>query len=226
MDPVTLSRGRALADAAVALGVAVLTAVSLVGVSGIPLLAPFGTAAGVVTALWLVNRRGEASADIGLRAPHSWVLTILAGLLLLAIVLVLLSTVYPLLEPRYGSFDASRLGDFEGNVPLYLYALFVSWVLAAFGEETLFRGFVQTRLRQALGSGRTAWFGAALLQSILFGLGHVYQGWTGVILTGLIGLTFGLAVAINRRHIWACVIAHGLIDTLGFTGEFVGRSTM
>ncbi len=80
---------------------------------------------------------------------------------------------------------------------------------AAFSEEITFRGYAITRLRILTGS---YWTGA-ILSSLAFSVGHLYQGIAGVILTFIYGLLFaGLFVA--RKSVFPCIIAHFLQDAL------------
>jgi membrane protease YdiL (CAAX protease family) len=57
---------------------------------------------------------------------------------------------------------------------------------AGISEELLFRGFLFYYL--------TLWFPhihsleCALVTSLIFGIGHLYQGWKGIVSTGLVGL--------------------------------------
>jgi membrane protease YdiL (CAAX protease family) len=89
----------------------------------------------------------------------------------------------------------------------------IFWVIlslgAAFSEEITFRGFIISRFRILTGRD---WHGA-LLSSLVFGLGHLYQGLAGVILTFTYGILFaGLYLA--RRSIFPCIVAHFLQDAL------------
>ena len=62
---------------------------------------------------------------------------------------------------------------------------------------------------------------AALAQAVLFGLGHAYQGATGILVSGAIGLAFGLLM-LRFRTVWPLVIAHGLIDTVSMLALYAG----
>lgn len=83
-------------------------------------------------------------------------------------------------------------------------------------EEILFRGFLLSRLRAMFGGANSAAGAtlAVLISSVLFGAGHYYQGLLGMMQTTVVGLVLGIA-AVRRRSIWACIIAHIGIDTLG-----------
>jgi membrane protease YdiL (CAAX protease family) len=82
-------------------------------------------------------------------------------------------------------------------------------ITAAIGEETLFRGFLMTRLYRLCGR----WTPALGLSAVAFGLAHLYQGWSGVVLTGMYGLIFSL-MFVSRGSLWPCIIAHFLQDAV------------
>lgn len=77
-------------------------------------------------------------------------------------------------------------------------------------EELVFRGYLQRQLWSTTKSLPLA----LLLQAVIFGLGHVYQGWKPAIVTVIYALIFGL-VAAWRRSIIPGAIAHAVGDVLG-----------
>jgi hypothetical protein len=84
-------------------------------------------------------------------------------------------------------------------------------VTAGFCEEFLFRGYLQ---RQFL-----AWTGrvevAVALQAVVFGIGHLYQGWKGALTITLYGAMFGI-LAVMRKSLRPGMIQHAMQDS--FTG--------
>jgi membrane protease YdiL (CAAX protease family) len=54
----------------------------------------------------------------------------------------------------------------------------------------------------ALGDTRAALIGALLLQAVLFGLVHAYQGPAGVVGATVSGLVFGAVTLAGRWSIW------------------------
>jgi membrane protease YdiL (CAAX protease family) len=85
-------------------------------------------------------------------------------------------------------------------------------------EEVLFRGFLLSRLITllhvpSLGKKR-ATVAAVVLSSVLFGLGHIYQGVAGVVQTAAVGAVL-CVVAVLRGNIWSCITAHAAIDAFG-----------
>ena len=115
-----------------------------------------------------------------------------------------------------------RWGDLQGNLPLFLLWLAIVWTTAAFGEEMFFRGYLVTRLETAFGEIRWGVVLAVLLPAMLFGYGHFYyQGLSGMIVTGAIGLVLGTMFVLYRHNLWPVILWHGLIDTLAFTATFM-----
>jgi membrane protease YdiL (CAAX protease family) len=77
-------------------------------------------------------------------------------------------------------------------------------------EELVYRGYLQRQL-WSLTSSLPA---ALILQSVIFGCGHIYQGWKPAIVTAIYGLVFGL-VAAWRRSIIPGALAHAIVDVIG-----------
>jgi membrane protease YdiL (CAAX protease family) len=74
-------------------------------------------------------------------------------------------------------------------------------------EETLFRLAMPALLFGILGSGPAAFLAA----SVIFGLLHLYQRWTGVLFATLLGLVLS-ALYVLTGQIWVPIVVHALID--------------
>lgn len=87
------------------------------------------------------------------------------------------------------------------------------WVVvsftAGFCEETAFRGYLLTRLQKL--SGTKKWLLAGIVSSVVFGLGHTYQGLGGFIVISVYGGLFALLYW-RTGSLWPCIIAHSLQD--------------
>ena len=82
-------------------------------------------------------------------------------------------------------------------------------ITAGVWEELLYRGFLIWYLVPFTGT-----IGAIAVSSIMFGLGHSYQGWRGVVVTTAVG--FALAILYMTTHsLWWLMLAHALIDIYG-----------
>jgi uncharacterized protein len=178
----------------------------------------------VLTAMLLLRATGETWRDVGLRTPGSfWRTTglvvggyITVGAAFAAATQLLLPALG--LEPK----TAAAFAVVRGDLGEYLYWLIpVAWGSAAFGEELVFRGFLQSQLERLVGSVRGAPFLAAAGQASIFGALHAYQGAGSAILAGLTGFVIGLVYIFGRRNLWACIILHGLIDTISLTAIYL-----
>ncbi len=48
----------------------------------------------------------------------------------------------------------------------------------------------------------------------MFGAAHAYQGPTGMIITGVLGLIFAIMYIASGRNLWLNIVVHGVYDTL------------
>ena len=186
-------------------------------ISGIKKKPGFGILAAVlVTGAWLW-RNGWDFPALGLGRPASWTSTILFGLLL-GLAIQLLSTIFlePWLETLTGhAQDLSQLDAVKNSWLTAAAALLASWVMAGFLEELIFRSFLITALRDLLGGGALAAGFALLFSTVLFGLAHGYQGVSGILATGFVGLLLGLIFLAAGSNLWLVIFTHGFIDTAG-----------
>ena len=79
-----------------------------------------------------------------------------------------------------------------------------------------------TRLAELGLFSTRGWAASALASSALFGAAHLYQGASGVMATGLSGLVFASVYLASGRNLWACILAHGVLDTAGFLLIYFG----
>ena len=109
-----------------------------------------------------------------------------------------------------------------GNPKSAILALLLVWTFAAFGEEISYRGYLLGRAADLGRRSTAAYWGAMVLASVLFGFGHYYKGPSGIVDSGVAGLILGAAYLLSGRNLWACILAHGLIDTVGVVILFFG----
>jgi uncharacterized protein len=80
---------------------------------------------------------------------------------------------------------------------------------AGVSEELLFRGFLLYYLARHL-PDLNGW-PAILIASAVFGFAHLFQGWRGILATGVLGAIFGLLYAVTGS-LFAPVVLHAAID--------------
>jgi membrane protease YdiL (CAAX protease family) len=93
----------------------------------------------------------------------------------------------------------------QGSIAEFIAAV----VVAAAFEELAFRGFLMPRLRVVTGS----WPWAVAAVSVVFGLGHVYEGALAVAQTALLGVYFS-AMMLLRRRLLGPTVAHAAFNTV------------
>ena len=80
-------------------------------------------------------------------------------------------------------------------------------VTAGICEEMAFRGYLQRQFHAL--TGNIAW--AIVLQGLVFGIAHGYQGWRNVVVISVLGVLYG-ALAAWRRNLRVNIIAHAWSD--------------
>lgn len=94
------------------------------------------------------------------------------------------------------------------------------WILlcltAGFCEEIAFRGYLQKQFHALTGSIAIA----VILQGIVFGVAHGYQGWKNVVVITGLGLLFGVLAA-WRRNLRINMISHAWSDAWGGWLKFI-----
>lgn len=201
-----------VALAAVTVGPAVL------GAPGLSILLGLALIGGV---LW---RRREGPRALGFARPTRWGVTVGQAVLLGgALYLLSAAVVDPALEALTGTpLDLSAFEGLRGNLGALLMWLGIVWVLVVFVEEVIYRGFLMNELRRVLGDGLGGVAANLGVSSVLFGLVHWYQGPSGVLSSGLIGLALGVAFIRSGYRLWLPLLAHGVIDTLALGAIYSG----
>ena len=191
------------------------------------LMGGLGFLIGLAIALITLWARRWDWSYFGISSPN-WGKSILSALgytLLIIIFIDMLLT--PIVEHyTHTPHDLSSLEFLKGNLlNLLLFMLFM-WVIAAFGEELFFRGYIMKRLAALFGNSDSAWMLGAILSSAAFGIVHFYQGISGIITTGSVGLIMALAFYQNRKNLVVCMLIHGIYDMFGLTMIYLGKETL
>ena len=161
--------------------------------------------------LWVAN--GRSWASFGFSVPEGWRLGASVALLLLlaAYHALAIATLARSSEARAGVRQQVR-GQLASVLPhtrTEMYWFGGAALTAGFCEEFLYRGYFIWALAPWLG-----WWGAAALSLAFFAGWHAYQGWTGVLGTGMVGALFTLVVAFSGS-LWPAIALHALHDLGG-----------
>jgi uncharacterized protein len=172
--------------------------------------------------LWVRKLRWR---DVGLSRFRNWKTTfgwgVAAGLLLEGFELFVSQPILVRLLGKQPDLEDFR--SLTGNLKLTLLFLTLTWPLAAFGEEMVYRGYLMNRVADLFNRTRGAWVISLIAVHVSFGLAHAYQGWTGVIDEGLSGLLLGVIYLRTGRNLSVPIIAHGIGDSIDFVLIFLGK---
>lgn len=175
----------------------------------------------IMALMWL---RGNTWNKLGLGHPRRWRRTVLLGLGFGLLFMLLQSFIVVPLVVRFTgkALDMHIFSTVHGNLPLLLGYLITTWTSTAFGEEMIFRAYLLNRLIDLFGRSFSGRMLSLIIQAIVFGIEHAYQGPVGIIIAAIYGLLLGLLYLGTKRNLWTCVIAHGLNDTIAFALAFLG----
>jgi membrane protease YdiL (CAAX protease family) len=186
---------------------------------------PFYSYAVVCLAVIIFYLRGQKKTlrGLGLKrnglTTHTLIVGILSALLWIAFnkwVYHPFITHFFVVEP-YTEYDFIR-----NKLSNLIITLIAAWIIAGFYEEIVFRGFIQTTIREWLVKSRHSFWLAGFLTSILFGLYHWQQGIFGIVGSLLAGLFWTFLLWRYKGNLWYPIISHAIYDTIALTMIYVG----
>ncbi len=171
-------------------------------------------------------RNGSWKA-LGLNWPKSWRNALLLALAAAALRILLGQFVVDPITAHFWPPAIAPKGaeNIAHNLRVALEYLLLVWTFAAFGEEISYRGYLLNRTADLGRRSTTAYWIATVFVSVLFGYGHYYKGPAGIIDSGMAGLVLGATYILSGRNLWACILAHGFIDTFGILCLYMGWAT-
>jgi hypothetical protein len=169
---------------------------------------------------WILRSRDVT--DLGLALPLTWrfglgLLLALAGTVFLW---NQLRSVRRSEEAREEAREALReLKWLLPHTPIELDTFMRVSATAGICEEVLYRGFLAWFLAQWM-----PFWAAMMISGVLFGLAHAYQGRSGVIKTGAIGIAFG-GLTLLAESIVPAILLHIAVDALNGQLAYVAITT-
>ncbi|SRR5690554_1472564 len=162
----------------------------------------------------ILHWRGQSWRHLGLRPIRLQDLgrTLVALLLVFLANAVFVSLVF-WIEPGQIEGHEQNLTDIASllALDLTLPTIGLMMLFVGFYEEVLARGLLLQRARSLFAG---TW-GPVLLSSVLFGLGHLYQGWVGTLQTTLMGIVLS-CLTLRWQTLWPAIFAHAIINTASF----------
>jgi len=195
----------------------------------VPLEDPRGYAVEYLTpllmlpALTLLLRRHDVGwVELGLRSPEAWIGFAVWVAVVTALALILNAGIRRLPALWGAEWPASPFEALAGDKTALLLVGVYAALLVGLTEEMVFRGFLMSRLAELFGMTIGAWWGAAILTGLVFGLLHVGQGTMGAVNATALGILFGAAYLVCGHNLWVVVVAHSLYDTVRVLQYFTG----
>lgn len=201
------------------------------GLQSVGLLPESGMYTGAVTLVgtfffvwWLVRRRGEGLATLGLRRPPTWWFVPAWGLVVLVVNIAAQLTLSPALAALFNlpAPDVSQYAVLRGNLGLFLSTTAGAMVTGGFIEEVIYRGLMVDRLSRLFGGGPRGSVLGALTCGVPFGLIHFEWGLGGILVTAVMGATLGFMYLATRRNLWPLVAAHAALDLILMLQAYLG----
>jgi uncharacterized protein len=175
--------------------------------------------AGIVVALWLGLDRSWGQLAPAVPVDWAWLPWAGWGIAVAGSVLLVVQAV-ALARDETAVAEARRqmepIADFLPHTAGELRSFRVVSVAAGVGEEVVFRGFALAWLTALAAGGAGLGEGLALAvgvlgSSLIFGLAHAYQGLSGVLKTGTVGMLLA-GVAVATGGLLAPMVLHTVVD--------------
>jgi len=165
----------------------------------------------IVLMVLLTRAHGESVSGLwlGRRPVVREVLLGLAAVPVVFVLVVVLLNALRLAAPWLHNVPTNPLEDLARGGPLNAAAFGVVAIFAGGVREELQRAFLLRRFEKHLGG---ATVGVVVL-SLLFGLGHLLQGWDAAITTGALG-AFWAVMYLRRRSSVAPLVSHAGFNSL------------
>ncbi len=172
----------------------------------------------IIAVIVLLKLEGDSFRGLGFRKEKLFI-QLLFGISFGFITWILVNIVFNPLISAVNPHEVKPVSDILNYMkePGSIYLWIPVVMLAAFSEE-LQRIFVLTRFEK--------WFGkyglyiAVIITSVIFGIGHLYQGTNAAIGTGIGGL-FNSFVYLRKRSAIEVIVSHAIFNILSVAGAYM-----
>jgi len=168
--------------------------------------------------------RGSGWRAAGLKVDRRWVallgIGVAAGAAFWAFEFFVETPILYRLTGRYPDLDV--FSELVGNLRFLAILIALNLVLAAFGEEMVWRGYALPRVAEILGDSRVAWVAALVAVNAAFGLAHLYQGESGTVQASVQGVLLGILYLATGRNLLAPIAAHFTANNCDFVAIYLG----
>ena len=172
--------------------------------------------------VWLgIKIRGQKLSDFGItfkkitisKAIQVFLISFVVFLAALA-AFVLASIIMANITGIPESSDMSNYTFLQNNLGMLILTLAGTYLVASFGEEVIYRGFIINRLIELGLDSKIGKVLVIIISAMIFGLVHYQWGPMGIVQTGFMGAVLGYFYLKLNKRIWILVLAHGYMDTI------------
>ena len=174
----------------------------------------------IVCGLWLYQ--GYDFASLGFRYEHTWRFWLTSSAVLLIALFYAAYCIRLRSDPelRQRTRASLEMTQTDQLIPRNRRE-FRTWVclsVSAGSEEIVYRGFLLWYL-----AAFTNLVMAGAVSTVLFAVGHSYQGTTGVVRTGMVGVVFLIVYWISNS-LWPAIALHVLQDVFGGAAGYLSHT--
>ncbi len=163
--------------------------------------------------------------ELGFRKPNKLVSIVWQVPLILVSIIILMGIYHYLFIETLGFSipEQERFAGMEGNIKMLIKWLIISWIVGAFMEELIFRGFLLNYFESLLAPLKLSTTFAVIIQALLFASVHFYnRGFIGALSIFIFSSILGFYYIKFKRNLWALILAHGIMNTLSFIEDYLG----
>jgi len=173
--------------------------------------------------IFYLRKQKKTLRDLGLKRTGLTAHTLMVGILSALLWIAFNKWIYHPFITHFFVVEPYTEYDFIRNkLSNLIITLIAAWIIGGFYEEIVFRGFIQTTIREWFVKSRHSFWFAGLLTSILFGLYHWQQGIFGIVPSFLGGLLWTLLLWRYKGNLWYPIISHAIYDTIALTMIYFG----
>jgi uncharacterized protein len=168
--------------------------------------------------VYYLKRQKKTLQDLGLKRTGITAHTLIVGILSAVVWIAFNKWVYyPFINHFFVVEPYTEYDFIREKLSNLIITLIAAWIVGGFYEEIVFRGFIQTTIREWFVKSKHSFWLAGLLTSFLFGLYHWQQGIFGIVGSFMGGILWTFLLWRYKGNLWYPIISHAIYDTIVLT---------